>query len=167
MLTSCNGKEESTGTQRSDIVLHVSNENVTAVNGKVEIDVKIAGFEILEYLKTVKVTEYGELPIRLARSKISKEFTFTCIVKPTDPAELTYRFTGYDKSGNASETVSVRITNPKDQKNRKLSLSGLRCISRVTGKDDNGHNGLPAVKFTLNNRTDLKYNVGGTDLGIP
>lgn len=166
ILISCNGKEEPAGTQRSDIILQVSNKNVTAVNGKVEIDIKIESFEILEYLSAVKVTEYGELPMRLAKSKIGKEFTYTYLIKPTDPAEITYLFTGYDKSGNASETVSVRITNPKNQNNQKLSFSRLQCISRVTGKDDNGHNGLPAVKFTLNNRTDLKYNVGGTDLGI-
>ena len=49
---------------------------------------------------------------------------------------------------------------------RELKFSNLKCVSRITGAEINGTNGLPIVEFEVNNRTNELYNVGGTDLGI-
>lgn len=150
----------------SSIVLHTFQQEVTAVRGVAEVRLAIDNFPSLKYLRVVKSTSYGNLPVTLYRATIGAEFSYSYIIKKTDPEQITLEFTGYDQSRVASETVSVKVINPKDADFGKLAASDLKCVSRVTGKEDNGHDGLPAVQYTVNNQTDVKYNVGGCDLGI-
>ncbi len=148
------------------IVVRVSENTVRSSRGLAEIALEIDDFEGLDYLRVVKDTKYGRLPARHVKSLISADFTYVYVIKETDPEELTLEFTAYDAAGNPGETVPVRIINAGAAGEGSLTLSGLQCVSRVTGDENNGHDGLPAVKYTLNNRTDKRFNVGGTDLGI-
>ncbi|MBQ7195607.1 MAG: DUF4185 domain-containing protein [Bacteroidales bacterium] len=88
---------------------------------------------------------------------------------PTDEETFTFSFTLTGNDGTESNTVTVTVDYSRtegESKYRVLSISNLRVLSRVTGQEDNGHDGLPSVTRLVNNNTHSKYNVGGTDLGI-
>lgn len=160
-------KKESTGEESTnDIIIKVSSEDIYTTRGAAEIGIDIDGFENLASLQVVKETRYGKLPTKHNKSILTKSFTYEYIIKSTDPDLIILNFTGFDKQGGQSETVTVNVHNTYKPSTEKISLSNLQCLSRVTGNEDNGHDGLPAVKYALGNRTDLNYNVGGTDLGI-
>lgn len=160
-------KEDGVRTEeRSEVQINLADDEITPVDGVVEIQMTISGFENLDYLKVVKETSYGRLPAKHGKSLLTDRFTYVYLIKETDPENLTLEFTAFDIKGKESDTRVVRVTNTDQKKSPDIRFSNLQCLSRVTGAEDNGHNGLPSVKYTLNNRTDLKYNVGGTDLGI-
>lgn len=160
-------KEDGVRTEeRSEVQINLADDEITPVDGVVEIQMTISGFENLDYLKVVKETSYGRLPAKHGKSLLTDRFTYVYLIKETDPENITLEFTAFDIKGKESDTRVVRVTNTDQKKSPDIRFSNLQCLSRVTGAEDNGHNGLPSVKYTLNNRTDLKYNVGGTDLGI-
>lgn len=168
LLTGCRHENtlEEVPVAEGEIVLHIDRKEVTAARGVAEIRISIDRFDALKSLRVVKSTSYGNLPVSYQRAAIGAEFTYSYIVKQTDPERIKLEFTGYDTGGRASETVKVEVVNPKEAARKPLSAVNLKCVSRVTGHEDNGHDGLPAVQYTVNNQTDLKYNVGGCDLGI-
>lgn len=160
-------KEDGVRTEeRSEVQINLADDEITPVDGVVEIQMTISGFENLDYLKVVKETSYGRLPAKHGKSLLTDRFTYVYLIKETDLENITLEFTAFDIKGKESDTRVVRVTNTDQKKSPDIRFSNLQCLSRVTGAEDNGHNGLPSVKYTLNNRTDLKYNVGGTDLGI-
>jgi len=160
-------KEDGVRTEeRSEVQINLVKDEITPVDGVVEIQMTISDFENLDYLKVVKETAYGRLPAKHGRALLTDRFTYVYLIKETDPENLSLEFTAFDIKGKESDTRVVRVTNTDQKKSPDIRFSNLQCLSRVTGAEDNGHNGLPSVKYTLNNRTDLKYNVGGTDLGI-
>lgn len=163
---SCAKEDDTREEGNSEIQINLAKDEAVPVDGVVEIPMTINNFENLDYLKVVKETNYGKLPAKHGKALLTDRFTYVYLMKETDPERVTLEFTAYDTEGKASESRSVRITNPGLNRTKDLKLSNLQCLSRVTGAEDNGHDGLPTIKYTLNNRTDLKFNVGGTDLGI-
>ncbi len=163
---SCAKGSTTADTTVSDIKIRLAQNEAAATDRVVEIQMDIDGFNDLDYLRVVKETDYGRLPAKHGKAVLSDRFTYVYQIKETDPEHLTLEFTAFDASGRSSKTESVRIINEVQAAAKFMTLSNLQCVSRVTGAEDNGHNGLPSVKYTLNNRTDLKYNVGATDLGI-
>ncbi len=163
---SCAKEDDTRTKEKSEVQISIAKNEITPVEGMAEIQMTISGFENLDYLKVVKVTSYGKLPAKHGKSLVTDRFTYSYLIKETDPENITLEFTAFDIEGKASDTRAVRITNTGQKKSSDIRFSNLQCLSRVTGAEDNGHDGLPPVKYTLNNRTDLKYNVGGTDLGI-
>ena len=163
---SCAKEDDTREEGNSEIQINLAKDEAAPVDGVVEIQMTINNFENLDYLKVVKETNYGKLPAKHGKALLTDRFTYVYLMKETDPEKVTLEFTAYDTEGKASKSRSVRITNPGLNRAKDLKLSNLQCLSRVTGAEDNGHDGLPSVKYTLNNRTDLKFNVGGTDLGI-
>lgn len=164
--TSCAKEDDARTAEKSEVQINLAKDEVTPTDGVAEIQMTISDFENLDYLKVVKVTSYGRLPAKHGKSLLTDRFTYVYLIKGTDPENITLEFTAYDTEGKASGTRSVRVANTGPMKSPDIRFSNLQCLSRVTGAEDNGHDGLPSVKYTLNNRTDLKYNVGGTDLGI-
>lgn len=164
--TSCGKENGGAGTQASDIIIRVGQTELPAGSGLVEVDVEIDGFERIDYLKVVKETVYGKLPAKHEKKYLAGRIKYAYQIKETDPESIVLGFTAYDVEGKESNTEYVTIDNESGLDSKSITISNLQCVSRVTGAEDNGHNGLPSVKYTLNNRTDLKYNVGATDLGI-
>lgn len=164
-LNSCDKSEDGPNGDASVTVI-AGAEEVDAVKGAAEIKLRIDGFKDMKYLKIEKETSFGKLPANYQKSILSEEFTYEYQLKQTDPELIYINFTGYDLSGAAGPTTTVKIHNKEGVSGKSVTFTNLQCISRVTGKEENGHDGLPAVKYSVGNRTDLKYNVGGTDLGI-
>jgi hypothetical protein len=163
---SCQGGGYNRETAPSHIVISVSQSEITSKRGKAEIEMTISDFSNLDYLQIDKETQYGWSSMKQSKSTIADTFTYEYLVKETDPESITLTFCGIDTNGESSDKVSVHISNPKDLNTKSVTISNLKCISRVTGNEDNGHDNLPPVLFSVQNRTDLKYDVGGTDLGI-
>lgn len=166
ITTSCAKDGPSAEQGASDVTLKVGQTEAAVKDGCVEVSVEISGFEKLSYLRVVKETVYGKLPAKHEKKLLSERFKYVYQIKKTDPESITLGFTAYDEEGKESNTKYVTVDNKGPLESKAVSISNLQCLSRVTGAEDNGHNGLPAVKYTLNNRTDLRFNVGGTDLGI-
>lgn len=144
-------------------------QTVYPVNGKLAISMTISGLEQTKYMTIDKITSVGVQSINYYPRVLSKEYTYNYTMLPTDDAQFRFEFTLVGIDGAKSETAVAIVDNQKDTEGRKYSrliISNLQMVSRVTGKENNGHDGLPAVKYTVNNGTDTKYNVGGTDLGI-
>lgn len=87
-------------------------------------------------------------------------YTFRYTLSDDESDYFSVRFTAFDRGGPSdSRTLLV-------DRRGGLSFTGLKCVSRITGAEVNGVNGLPAVEFEAANRTHERFNVGGTDLGI-
>lgn len=144
-------------------------ETVSPVDGKLEVPMRISGLSGVNYLSIDKVTESGTQNIKYYKRVLSEEYVYRYTMLPTDPEEFSFIFFLMGTDGTTSEPVSVKVDNRRGEGEAKyshLSISNLRMVSRVTGQENNGHDGLPAVQFTVNNNTGTQYNVGGTDLGI-
>lgn len=164
--TSCGKEPGDPEFEKCAVTISTPSETVGSDHGLAEVKLTMDGFENLDYLLVVKETEYGKLPVKHSKSLMSSKFTYVYTVKETDPAQLTLVFTAYDISGNAGEPQSVTVINNGAPSSKGLVPSKLQCVSRVTGAENNGHDGLPSVKYVMNNATDTRFNVGGTDLGI-
>ena len=77
-----------------------------------------------------------------------------------------FEFIAVDNNNQSSEISKLIVNKGIVNYSRELKFSNLKCVSRITGAEINGTNGLPIVEFEVNNRTNELYNVGGTDLGI-
>ena len=134
--------------------------------GLVQAEVSFEGLEKAKWLTIVKSSVYGNLPTRMAASGISSPFGFEYAIKDTDPESIDFSFylTGEDGRRGPQSTLEVRNIPKKTTK--PLGFSNFRVISRITGKEDNGHDGLPEVEYEVFNNTDKRYDVGGCDLGI-
>ena len=144
-------------------------QTVRPVDGKLAIDLTISGLEQAKYMTIEKVNSAGTQSINYYPRVLRKDYTYNYTMLPTDDESFSFRFTLVGNDDTTSETAVAYVENKKDgsgPKYSRLLVSNLRVLSRVTGKENNGHNGLPAVRNTVNNATDVKYNVGGTDLGI-
>lgn len=96
----------------------------------------------------------------VAAPELSGGYEFRHTLSEADADYFTVRFEVSDRNG-VSDTRLLTV-----DRRRGLGFAGLKCVSRVTGAEVNGSNGLPAVEYEVNNRTPERYNVGGTDLGI-
>lgn len=161
-FTGC-GEEKGEVPPSEPMEVRLGQAEVTATNGKATVDVSIDGFDGISYLQV-------ETPARTEKYEkvlLAESYQYEYAVQADDPEDFTLTFKAVDANGTASEAAETRV-----HKGEPVSLSGpltfdnLRCVSRVTGKEENGVGLLPAVDYVVNNRTDELYNVGGTDLGI-
>lgn len=154
---------------KEELGITPTEQTVRPVDGKLAISMTISGLEQTKYMTIEKVNSAGVQSVNYYPRVLEKEYTYNYVMLPTDEEEFCFRFTLVGTDGSRSETAVANVDNHKeetDPKYSRLVISNLQVVSRVTGKDDNGHDGLPAVKYTLNNNTHSRFNVGGTDLGI-
>ncbi|MBQ7194518.1 MAG: DUF4185 domain-containing protein [Bacteroidales bacterium] len=165
LACTCGGQQNTESV--AAVSLTVASTAVSVEGGTAVIGLRFDGFENLDHLEAVRITSAASRGVvKTPRSRLTENFDYHYQVKDSDPATLTLEFTAYDKAGHASNTHAVTIDNSWKARYSELAISGLTCVSRVTGAEDNGHNGLPSVKYTLYNNTNSRFNVGGTDLGI-
>ena len=168
-LTGCQKDPVEPDVPPEELKITPTEQTVRPVDGKLAISMTISGLEQTKYMTIEKVTSAGVQSVNYYPRVLAKEYTYNYTMLPTDEEEFRFQFTLLGNDGTTSETAVAIVDNHKDPEGPKysrLTISNLRVMSRVTGKENNGHDGLPAVQYTLNNSTDSKYNVGGTDLGI-
>ena len=139
------------------------------MDGQVEIHLTLLGLESVSYMDIDKVTEAGTQNIKYYPKVLSKDYIYRYNVLYSDPVKFEIRFTLRGKDGSSGPTVAALVNNPRDDDSPRFSTLtpyNLRVVSRVTGREDNGHDGLPAVEHTLYNSTHSRFNVGACDLGI-
>ena len=152
-----------------DLGIELTLQTVSPVESKLEIPMRISGLSRVNYMSIDKVTGDGTQNTKYYKRVLSGDSLYRYTMLPTDPEEFSFEFFLMGTDGVASERVSVKVDNRRgdgEAKYNRLVISNFRVVSRVTGRENNGHDGLPAVLFTVNNNTDSRYNVGGTDLGI-
>lgn len=168
-LGGCKKEPTEPDTPPEDLLIEPASQTVKPADGKLTISLTLYGLEQTKYLTIEKINSVGTQSTNYYPRVLKKEYTYYYTMLPTDEEEFAFSFTLVGKDGSESNTATVIVDNTRtdgEAKYRSLMISNLRVMSRVTGKEDNGHDGLPAVQYTLNNNTHSKYNVGGTDLGI-
>ena len=165
----CSKEPEGPETPPEDLLIEPASQTVKPAEGKLEIFLNLHGLEQTKYMTIEKINSAGTQSVNYYPRVLQKDYTYNYTMLPTDDEEFTFTFTLVGNDGSVSNTATVTVDNskgPGEAKYSTLTISNLRVMSRVTGKEDNGHDGLPAVKYMVNNNTHSKYNVGGTDLGI-
>ena len=163
-LTSCEKSESEESGQTLSVQL--SQNEVTAVDGIVSVEMTIGGFTQLDYLEITKVGSVKSATEKCMKSSLSEKYIYQYTVKEDDDAQFIFEFVAVGNGNKSSEAVRLDVNRGIIKESKALAFTNLKCISRVTGAEVNGTNGLPAVEFEVNNRTNEQYNVGGTDLGI-
>lgn len=163
-LTSCEKSESEESGQTLSVQL--SQNEVMAVDGIVSVEMTIGGFTQLDYLEITKVGSVKSATEKCMKSSLSEKYIYQYTVKEDDDAQFIFEFVAVSNGNKSSEAVRLDVNRGIIKESKALAFTNLKCISRVTGAEVNGTNGLPAVEFEVNNRTNEQYNVGGTDLGI-
>lgn len=146
--------------------VNLSQNEITAINGIISIKVSIKEFDQLAYLVINKINDTNNISEKYIKSNLSPEYIFEYIIKKDDSSTFYFEFIAVDNNNQSSEISKLIVNKGIVNYSRELKFSNLKCVSRITGAEINGTNGLPIVEFEVNNRTNELYNVGGTDLGI-
>lgn len=164
-LTSCENSDTDK-VNSYNLEVNLSQNEITAINGIISIKVSIKEFDQLAYLVINKINDTNNISEKYIKSNLSPEYIFEYIIKKDDPSTFYFEFIAVDNNNQSSEISKLIVNKGIVNYSRELKLSNLKCVSRITGAEINGTNGLPIVEFEVNNRTNELYNVGGTDLGI-
>lgn len=169
-LFSCSSTKESSlvpSGENPNIGVVLSTETaVPDESGLVSVEVSFRNLSAATQFSVVKRTGADEKSTRYGIAAVSDPFLFQYAVLPDDPEEITFEFFLKGRDTRPSPRSVLKIDNSAPRDSKPLKFSGFEVINRVTGKEDNGHDGLPAVKYELHNDTPSRFDVGGTDLGI-
>ena len=124
-------------------------------DGQGLVDVGIT-FEGLSSCSSLVVTQKGGLVDKDKKYGIgvlSEEFTFQYAVLPDDPKEMTFSFQLNGRDGRPGPVSVLVVDNSAGKTLTPLTFSDFKVVSRVTGKEDNGHDGLPKVAYEVHNDT--------------
>lgn len=163
-LASCN--ESDTENHKQAISIRLSQNEITAENGKISVAMEIDGFEQLAHLEITKTNGSKVATEKYMKEGLSAKYIYEYTVQESDDTKLIFEFIAVSNTNHSSEAVRLTANKGTFTPSKELTFSNLKCISRVTGAEVNGTNGLPAVEFEVHNRTNELYNIGGTDLGI-
>ena len=155
--------------QNENPFLKVSVSQANAVpdeQGLVSADITLEGLLRAASFNIVKKTNEGETLKKYGKAILKEKFAFQYAVASTDPAKIEFEFYLQASDGSRSNVEKLIVDNSAGFKSSPLTFSGFEVMNRITGKEDNGHDGLPKVKYLLYNNTDTRFDVGGTDLGI-
>ncbi len=164
-LTSCENSDTDK-VNSYNLEVNLSQNEITAINGIISIKVSIKEFDQLAYLVINKINDTNNISEKYIKSNLSPEYIFEYIIKKDDSSTFYFEFIAVDNNNQSSEISKLIVNKGIVNYSRELKFSNLKCVSRITGAEINGTNGLPIVEFEVNNRTNELYNVGGTDLGI-
>lgn len=168
LFVGCSGAREAVPDKQENPELKVflSSSRVTPdAQGLVEVDVELKG---LSKASSLTVVRKGKTPFskRVGAGVLTERFTFQSPLAADEIPEVAFDFflTGKDK--RVSSTTTLVVDNSAPRVSKALNFKNFTVMSRVTGKEDNAHDGLPKVMYTLYNNTHSRFDVGGTDLGI-
>ena len=168
LLAGCGGAREELPAREENPELKVFLSSYNVIpdeQGLVEVEVELKGLPKSSSLTVVRKgrTEFSK---RVGAGILAERFTFQSPLAVDELAEVVFEFflTGKDKS--VSPTTTLFVDNSAPRESKQLKFKNFTVLSRVTGKEDNAHDGLPKVLYTLYNNTHTRFDVGGTDLGI-
>ena len=136
----------------------ISTEETNLIPDKVTKSVSVTlSFKNLENIDYLSITKNGAdiYSNKINRSELSSPYIFNYKIQKSDPESFKLILKAYYKDGNASNELSLDIDNRWGFFIRKVSQ-----IARVTGT------ARAEETFPSPNNTAVKWNVGGTDLGI-
>lgn len=108
----------------------------------------------INYL-VVKKSGESSYSVKIDRNELSASYVLKYEIQKNDPESFNLLLSTYYKDGNVSKTLSLSVDNRWGFFIRKVDR-----IARVTG------NAMSGELFPSPNNTALKWDVGGTDLGI-
>ncbi|MGQ8334917.1 DUF4185 domain-containing protein [Sunxiuqinia sp. A32] len=138
----------------------VSNDHFDKQTGIISTTLAISPVDQLDFLFIKKIDRGIISSQKIQETDVTSEYEFEYTIDEDDSYFFTFEFVAVDKSGWCSDPQTLII-----DRRESLVINNIDCISRITGAELND-GGLPEVNFEVNNETDQKYNVGGTDLGI-
>ena len=110
--------------------------------------------ETIDYL-SVRKSGGDDYSVKINRTELSSPYVFNYTIQQSDPENFNLILKVYYKNGNESKPVTLKIDNRWG-----FFIRSVNRIARVTGTAMSGET------FPSPNNTALKWNVGGTDLGI-
>lgn len=164
-LVSCE-KSDSGEQGGQTLEIRLSQNEIATIDGIASVKVSIERFNELAYLEITKNNGKEHTTTKYLKSSLSQEYTFEYIVKGSDMSQFHFDFVAVSNDNKSSDIAKLTVNKGTVNASKELNFADFKCVSRVTGTEVNGANGLPAVLFTVKNRTNELYNVGGTDLGI-
>lgn len=168
MVVGCSANIEETDPGENPNLKVVLSRDTVIPDGQGLVEVGIT-FEGLSNCASLVVTQKGgrwDKDSKYGIGVLSEEFVFQYAVRPDDPEEITFAFKLNGKDGRSGPVSELVVDNSAGKQLTPLRFKDFKVVSRVTGKEDNGHDGLPAVAYEVFNNTHTRFDVGGTDLGI-
>lgn len=110
--------------------------------------------DAIDYL-AVKISGGDNYTAKITRDQLSSSYIFKYTIRKSDPESFKLLLCAFYKDGNKSKDLSLNIDNRWGFFIRKVSR-----IARVTGS------AMADESFPSPNNTAVRWNVGGTDLGI-
>jgi hypothetical protein len=135
----------------------ISSETNLFPNKDTKIVSTILSFKNLDAITYLIVKKNGgdNYSVKIERGELSSTYVFNYTIQKTDPERFKLLLIAYYKNGNMSKELSLNIDNRWG-----FFIRNVTRIARVTGNPMIGEN-IPSP-----NNTAVKWNVGGTDLGI-
>ncbi len=121
---------------------------------EVSTTIKITNESSVNYVIISKVgaDQYSE---KISGNSLNPSYPFKYVLTNTDPEQFSFVVMAYSKNGTKTSPLYIKIDNRKG-----MFINSVTRIARITGNPMVGEN-LPSP-----NNTAIKWNVGGTDLGI-
>ena len=117
----------------------------------------ILNFKNLDDIDYLMVKKSGgdNYSVKINQVELSSSYVFKYTIQKSDPENFNLLLSAYYKDGNKSNELSLNVDNRWGFFIRKVTR-----IARVTGTSMSGET------FPNPNNTAVKWNVGGTDLGV-
>ena len=142
----------------------VTLENDTVDPGEsdeVTVKMSIENLAELDYIQVERIDWDRTESSKLFAADLTPDYTFSYSFKTTDADYFTFTFEAVDVNGWRSPVQTLKV-----DRRGGLGFKNLQCVSRVTGAEQTDDPILPATLYKVDNQTDQRFNVGGTDLGI-
>lgn len=117
----------------------------------------VLSFKNLNAIDYILVRKSGgnSYAVKIEQAELSSPYVFSYSIQKSDPESFNLLLNAYYQDGNVSKEFSLNIDNRWGFFIRKVTR-----IARITGTTMSGET------FVSPNNTAVKWNVGGTDLGI-
>ncbi|MBQ4280189.1 MAG: DUF4185 domain-containing protein [Rikenellaceae bacterium] len=144
----------------ADLTLGATTAKPSKGDRVVSVDITFENFDQLSKLEVKRIDGGTTYTSELYQDELTPEYTYTYKVTSSSADNFTLGFVAVGKNGSRSATKQVAVDNRWG-----ISIANVQCISRVTGKAVSG-TGFPTPLYQVDNQTDTRFNLGGTDLGI-
>lgn len=158
--------KEDSDVDSSMMVLLSTEEAKPDGHGLVSAEISFKGLDRASSLVIEKSSGAERTSLKFGTGIFTGNSTFQYAVKREDAASIEFYFHLNGKEGRMSPVTVLRVDNSSSRTFTSLSCTDFKVVSRITGTEDNGHDGLPSVEYEVFNNTPQRFDVGGTDLGI-
>jgi len=165
LACSSSSKDDSNEDKSMEVILSAE-EVAPDEHGLVSVEVSFKGISGASSLEVEKTSGMEKTSLKFGTGIFSGKSTFQYAVRQDDAASLEFSFHLNGKDGRESPVALLRVDNSASKSYTSLSATDFKVVSRITGAEDNGHDGLPSVEYEVFNDTPNRFDVGGADLGI-